>query len=133
MTEPNPTNAKHDFPTEEFDPFLLADDSDWLVIEPVLVGERGEEIADALCRLLFNIIEAFEAGEESRAVHTLKDGVRILYKYTRAHKMALKLYYLSLSCNLPPGDEPEELIGAALARAEKLAMVESRGEKNGDQ
>ncbi|HKX31961.1 MAG TPA: hypothetical protein VJ302_30015 [Blastocatellia bacterium] len=104
-------------PTECYDPFLLADDHDWLnFMEPVLCENSGA--ADSLARLLFRLKEAIESGPEgvARASFTLSDGIRLAYKYTEAHKAALRLYNLSLTGALKPDDEPLHLIREALAR-----------------
>jgi hypothetical protein len=93
-----PLKPKRPFPGERFDEFLLADDDDWLVVlEPVFCGENGENLADSFARLLYEIITAIESGPAgiARAVYTLRDGIRIAYKYTAAHQAALQLYNLS--------------------------------------
>jgi hypothetical protein len=72
--------------------------------------------------MLSIIIAAIESGPAgtARAVHTLKDGVRFAYKYTRTHKLALQLFFFVLMNDVQPTDEPESVITAALLRAGAL-------------
>src|SRR5262245_2347828 len=67
---------RHKEPTECYDPYLLADDEDWLIfMEPVLC--ENPVAADSLARLLFTIKEAIDSGPEgaARASFTLSDGI----------------------------------------------------------
>lgn len=115
--QPAPPKPAHDFPTEEYDPFLLADDLDWLVLEPAFIGEGGEMRAQGCAELLAILVCAIESGPETtaRAVHTLKDGIRICHRYTRANRMALQLFFLSAIGEAK--DDPLFLLGDALKRA----------------
>jgi hypothetical protein len=67
---------------------------------------------------LFRIKRAIDSGPEGagQASRALLDSVEILYRYTDAHKAAVKLYVLSLEGTLKPQDEPLNLINAALER-----------------
>lgn len=114
----SPPETPNREPTECFDQFLLADDDDWLpFIEPAFCN--NPTAADALAHLLGTIRSAIESGPEGtrRALFTLSDGIRIAYKYTAEHKAALRLYNLSLTGELHPGDDPLTLISGALKRA----------------
>jgi hypothetical protein len=96
---PPPSKPMYDFPAEDYDEFLLLDDDDWLVLETAFVAPGGEDLADRLALFLALIVQALESGplQAARAVYTLKDAIRICYKYTRTHKLALRLYNLSLT------------------------------------
>jgi hypothetical protein len=113
-----PDKPKFEFPTEEFDEYLLLDDNDWRTLEPAFTGQGGEARADAFANMLAILIRAIESGPAgtARAVHTLKDGVRFAYKYTPAHKLALQFYYICLSRDTLVKEEPEQLLVAALLR-----------------
>ncbi len=106
-------------PTECFDDYLLADDEDWLLfVEPALC--ENPQAAVSLARLLCILKEAIDSGPEGakRASFTLSDGIRIAYKYTEAHQLALRLFILYLEGRLRVEDEPLQLLCAAIARAE---------------
>lgn len=105
-------------PTECHDPYLLDDDEAWLIwMEPILCDNPGA--AESLAHLLFTLKQAIESGPEgtARAIHTLADGIRIAYKYTEAHKAALRLYNLYLGDKLRGDDSPVRLLTAAIERA----------------
>lgn len=106
-------------PTECFDDYLLADDEDWLLfVEPALCENPGAAVS--LARLLCTLKEAIDSGPEGakRASFTLSDGIRIAYKYTEAHQLALRLFILYLEGRLRVEDEPLQLLGVAIARAD---------------
>jgi hypothetical protein len=96
---------------------LLADDTTWkAVLEPALCTDAAA--VEVLVRLLFRIKEAIDSGPEGamRASQTLLSGIELMYLHSNAHKVALKLYLLSLEGNLKPQDEPFNLINAAIER-----------------
>lgn len=96
---------------------LLVDHETWAVIlEPVLC--KDSDTAESLASLLFTIKESIEAGPEgvNRAIKTLLDGISLIYLYTDAHKVALKLYLLWLTGRLKPQDEPLPLMSTAIKR-----------------
>jgi len=106
-------------PTECFDDYLLADDEDWLLfVEPALC--ENPQAAVSLARLLCTLKEAIDSGLEGakRVSFTLSDGIRIAYKYTEAHQLALRLFILYLEGRLRVEDEPLQLLSAAIARAD---------------
>jgi hypothetical protein len=106
-------------PTECFDDYLLADDEDWLLfVEPLLC--ENPQAAVSLARLLCTLKQAVESGPEGaeRASLTLSDGIRIAYKYTEAHRLALRLFNLYLEGRLRVEDEPLQLLSGAIARAD---------------
>jgi hypothetical protein len=122
---PVPAKAIHDFPGEERDPFLLFDDESWSVLEPAFLCPDGESRAEGFAQILAFIAQAIESGPEStaRAVYTLKDGVRFAYKYTKVHKLAVRLFAASLIEDLDLEDEPLQLLEGAIDRAAKKAIV----------
>ena len=96
---------------------LLADEETWTaILEPALCQDAAA--VECLARLLFRIKRAIDSGPEGagQASRALLDSVEILYRYTDAHKAAVKLYVLSLEGTLKPQDEPLNLINAALER-----------------
>ncbi len=96
---------------------LLADEEDWAaILNPTLCQDAAA--IECLARLLFRIKGAIDTGPEgaNQASKTLLDGIETLYLHTNAHKVAVKLYVLSLEGNLKPQDEPLNLINAALER-----------------
>src|SRR5262245_38207089 len=98
-----PAAPLHQEPTECYDPYLLVDDEDWLIfMEPVLC--ENPVAADWFAHLLYKIKQAIDSGPEgaARASFTLSDGIRLAYKYTEAHKAALRLYNMSLTGWLNP-------------------------------
>jgi len=107
---------------------LLVDTETWLAfVEPCLCNDS--DAAETFAHLLQTITEAIENGPDGhrRAVCTLKDGIRLAYGYTKAHKAALKLYNLYLRGKLKsPNDEPLILIGAALERAEGMVVEQDQ-------
>jgi len=95
----------------------LADEEDWAaILEPTLCQDAAA--IECLARLLFRIKRAVDSGPEGamQASRALLDSIELLYLYTNAHKVAVKLYVLSLEGNLKPQDEPLNLINAALER-----------------
>jgi hypothetical protein len=95
----------------------LADEEDWTaILEPALCQDAAA--VECLARLLFRIKRAIDSGPEGtmQASGALLDSIELLYLYTNAHKVAVKLYALSLEGNLKPQDEPLNLINAALER-----------------
>jgi hypothetical protein len=116
--EPIPTKPLYDFPAEQYDPFLLFDDDDWLMLEPAFVAPGGEDLADQLAQMFAIIVEALESEplQAARAVHTLKDGFRFCHKYTKTHRQTLKLYYLSFSHPELDVGGPLDLIEGELKR-----------------
>lgn len=82
------------------------------------IFENSSEAAECILRVLFEILDAIQAGPEgvARAVNSLKDGIEYAYQYTEAHKLALKLYLLSMEGNLSPFDEPMQLLTLAIER-----------------
>lgn len=95
----------------------LADDETWkAVLEPALCTDAAA--VEVLARLLFRIKEAIDSGPAGAvwASQTLLSGIELMYLHTNAHKVARKLYLLSLQGNLTPQDEPLNLINAAIER-----------------
>lgn len=95
----------------------LADDDTWVaILEPALCQDPAA--VECLAHLLFTIKKAIDSGAEGvrQASQMLSQGIERIYPYTEAHKAALKLYVLSLEGELRPGDEPLNLIGAAIER-----------------
>jgi hypothetical protein len=96
---------------------LLADDNTWAaILEPALCQDPAA--VECLAHLLFTIKKAIDSGAEGviQASQTLSHGIELIYPYTNAHKAALELYVLSLEGDLRPGDEPLQLINAAIER-----------------
>jgi len=114
-----PAAPLHELPTECYDPYLLFDDEDWLLLmDPALCDNQG--LAVTYARLLLRIKRAIESGPEGvkRASFTLSDGIRMAYKYTEEHQLAFRLFLLYLEGRLKVEDEPMQLIKTAVARAD---------------
>jgi hypothetical protein len=116
--------------TEETAAELLVDDEDWLTfLDPTLCRAAA---AETLTHLLFGIKQAVESGPDGaqRASAALLVGIRSLYLHTAAHEAAVELYLLSLTGDLPPQDEPLQLLKAAIERGKaKLERVTPRSRK----
>lgn len=100
---------------------LLADDETWIaILEPELCKDSAA--VESLARLLFSIKKEINSGSEGvkRASQILSRGIEVIYLYTNAHKVALKLYVLSLEGELRPQDEPLNLINAAIERGKSI-------------
>jgi hypothetical protein len=86
-------------------------------IELILGGDV--RAADELARLLDSFRQAMDEGlhgiEDARVA--LRAAVELVYLRTGAHASALKLYRLSLEGHALPGDEPDALLNAAIARS----------------
>jgi hypothetical protein len=91
---------------------------DWLESQVELILGGGPKGADALARLLDAFRDAIDGG--LRGVEAAREGIlttiELAYLRTGEHAAALRLYRLSLEGRLKPGDEPAQLIGAAVAR-----------------
>lgn len=111
------------------DESLLADRETWCVFLDAAC--RGNPAgANAFARLLFTIKEAIESGSDGlgQAINTMADGIRLTYLHTDEHKLAFRLYVLSLTGRLKPQDEPLILLKGAIERG--MAEVErARGKK----
>jgi hypothetical protein len=90
---------------------LLIDEQTWQTInEPAT--------ADSIAHRLFVLKTAIDSGGNGakEASAALLANVEAAYLHTDAHKVALKLYLLSLTGELQPTDEPVQLINAAIER-----------------
>jgi hypothetical protein len=98
----------------------LADSQTWInILEPELCKDSAA--VECLARLLFIIRKEINSGPEGvlRASKILSNGINVIYLYTNAHKVALRLYVLSLEGELKPQDEPLNLISAAIERGSR--------------
>ncbi len=96
---------------------LLTDQETWeIILDPAFCNDPGA--ADCLAHLLFILKKAIASGPEGsmRVINTLEDGIRMVWPYTKEHKLARELYEIYLSGDLKPCDEPRELLGGALER-----------------
>jgi hypothetical protein len=88
--------------------------------------------ADELARLLDSFRHALDGGlrgiNEARAA--LVAAVELVYLRTNAHASALKLYRLSLEGHVMPGDEPNTLLDAAIARSSRSVGAARAREKS---
>jgi hypothetical protein len=96
---------------------LLADRETWVVFLETAVC-KNSIMANTLARLLFTVKAAIESGhgDLEPAINTLRDGIEMSYLYTDEHKLAFKLYMLSLTGHLNPQDEPLTLLNGAIER-----------------
>lgn len=101
----------------ESGPPLFERDSLEASLDLILGGDA--RAADELARLLnwfcWTLDEGLRGINEARAA--LAEAVEILYLRTGAHASALMLYRLSLEGQVLPGDEPDALLDAAIARS----------------
>ena len=96
---------------------LLADQETWeIILDPAFCNEAGA--ADCLAHLLFVLKKVIASGPEGsmRVMNTLQDGIRMVWPYTKEHKLAQELYEIYLSGDLKPWDEPRQLLEDALER-----------------
>jgi hypothetical protein len=86
-------------------------------LELILSGDV--RAAGELARLLDSFRHALDGGlrgiNETRSA--LVEAVELAYLRTGAHASALRLYRLSLEGHVLPGDEPDVLLDAAIARS----------------
>jgi hypothetical protein len=122
MTE----KPKYSFPTEEYESFKMFDDEAWRFFEPLFIAPDGGQSAEAVAELFLLIAWEIEKGPAGarRAAYTLKDAVRFIYRYTTANRAALQLFVAFATGDLPPEDEPLNLIGGALKRAGVVRKAE---------
>jgi hypothetical protein len=115
-------------PGECYDPALLADDEDWeRIIEPYFC--EHPEAADAMARMLAKIRAAILSGPEGteRAIYTLSDGVRICFKYTKAHRAALRLYDLNLEADCLVDEELLQVVRTAIRSINRRKEKKANG------
>ena len=98
---------------------LLADETWLAILEPELCKDTAA--VELLARLLFTIKKEINSGSAGvrRASKILSNGIDVLYLYTNSHKAALELYGIFLEGDLPPKDEPLNLINAAIERGRR--------------
>jgi hypothetical protein len=109
---------------------LLADHETWeVILDPAFCNDPGA--ADALAHLLFILKKAIASGPEGsmRVINTLQNGIRMVWPYTEAHKVAWELYEIYLSGDLKPWDEPRQLLEGALERFKAKAKSKARRPK----
>ncbi len=114
-----PAAPLHELPTECYDPYLLVDDDDWLLLmDPAFCDNPG--LAVTFAHLLLRFKESVESGPEGveRTSFTLIDGIRMAYKYTEEHQLAFRLFILYLEGRLKVQNEPLQLLKAAIASAD---------------
>ncbi|HYP54363.1 MAG TPA: hypothetical protein VEQ42_12520 [Pyrinomonadaceae bacterium] len=105
----------------------LVDHDTWVIIlEPIL---RDSATVEVLARLLFTLKKAIDSGPEGvrRASDTLTAGIELAYLHTDAHKVAFRLYVLSLSGRLKPQDEPLKIINQAIMNTMAEVALEGKG------
>jgi hypothetical protein len=90
---------------------LLVDGRTWQAI-------HDPATADDIARTLFILKTAIDSGSDGakEASAAILANIEAAYLHTDAYKAALKLYLLSLTGQLKPGDEPLQLINAAIKR-----------------
>lgn len=97
---------------------LLFDRED-LAADIALILQGSSHAPDVLARLFITFKKAIDSG--SKGVHqtsrALLTAVELTYLYSPAHDAALKLYLLSQQGELKFGDEPVNLINAAIGRS----------------
>lgn len=86
-------------------------------LELILSGDvrASEELARLLDSFRCALDEGLRGINEARAA--LCWAVELVYLRTGAHASALRLYRLSLEGHVLPGDEPDALLDAAIARS----------------
>jgi hypothetical protein len=88
-------------------------------LDVILSGDA--RAADEVARLLDSFRHALDGGlrgiNEARAA--LVAAVELVYLRTNEHASALRLYRLSLEGHVLPGDEPNTLLDAAIARSSR--------------
>lgn len=96
----------------------MEDCLDLLIDEPTWQAIDDPKTADFIARRLFVMREAIESGPEgAREVSdAILANIEAAYLQTEAHRAAVKLYLLSLTGHLKPGDEPLQLINGAIER-----------------
>jgi len=105
---------------------LWPDEDEWLdTFREYLCGhpELGEHVA----RIWFALIEHLGQGQEGvrNARFILNQAMRLTYPFTRSYRLAYRHYLLSLTGQVKPEDEPNNLLKASIARM-KASIAQAR-------
>ncbi|MGH9823743.1 MAG: hypothetical protein ACREDR_10905 [Blastocatellia bacterium] len=94
--------------------------------------EKSPRTAENLARVLLLLLEAIESGPEGivQVSNSLKDGIEWAYLYTDAHRTAFRLFLLYIEGRLDIPDQPDELIGEAVARGIETAKRQTKKRRN---
>ena len=94
--------------------------------------EKSPRTAENLARVLLLLLEAIESGPEgvSQVSNSLKDGIERAYLYTDAHRTGFRLFLLYIEGRLDIPDQPDELIGEAVARGIETAKRLTKKRRN---
>jgi hypothetical protein len=105
---------------------LWPDEDEWLdFFREHLCGHP--ELAEHVARIWYALLEHLGEGPEGirDARLILKHALRLTYPFTSSYRLAYRHFRLSLSGCVKPADEPEQLLGASIARA-RASIAEAR-------
>ena len=108
---------------------LWPDEDEWLdFFREYLCGRP--ELAEHVARIWFALFEHHNEGPEGvrNARFIINQALRLTYPFTRSYRLAYRHYLLSLSGQVKPEDEPNNLLKASIARA-KASIAEARERK----
>ena len=93
--------------------------------------EKSPRIAEDLARVLLLLLEAIESGPEGivQVSNSLKDGIEWAYLYTDAHRIAFRHFLMYIEGRLAVPDEPDKLIGPAIARGVEAVKRDTKRRK----
>ena len=110
---------------------LIFDRETWQINFEEMI-EKSPRTAENLARVLLLLLEAIESGPEGivQVSNSLKDGIEWAYLYTDAHRTAFRLFLLYIEGRLEIPDEPDRLIGEAVARGIETARRLTKKRRN---
>jgi hypothetical protein len=103
---------------------LLIDEETWHAI-------NDPKAAEYFARVLYVIKEAIDSGPEGvrEASELILANIEAAYLHTEAHRVAVRLYMLSLTGRLKPEDEPLRLINGAIERGREQVELARKGKE----
>ena len=109
---------------------LLFDRETWEIKFEAMI-EKSPGTAEDLARVLLLLLEAIESGPEgvAQVTNSLKDGIEWAYLYTDSHRIAFRLFLMYIEGRLEVADQPDELIGPAIARGVEAVIRETKRRK----
>src|ERR1700733_2422752 len=105
---------------------LWPDEDEWLdTFREYLCGHP--ELAEHVARIWFALLEHHSQGPEGvrDARFIIKQALSLTYPFTRSYRLAYRHYLLSLTGQVKPEDEPNNLLKASIARM-KASIAEER-------
>ena len=112
----------------------MDDCQDVLIDEQTWQAINDPKTAEYIARELFILKETIESGPDGvrEASGAILANIEAAYLHTDAHRAAVRLYLLSLTGQLKPGDEPLQLINGAIERGARRVEIAGKGRAKGE-